>query len=284
VYSNSRTTALILIVIVLIGSGMTSTTVIADSQEIKWDHVNVALADETVYNDVTVAWKLEGYSMEITRADGVRVNISPTLIAKITDSDGVDITNEVAGLSPATDMSFALLGDEKTIPFQFKIMILAGLSGALTNADDSHKPLGAGYAGARFGFSDKIHASVIYRRQNVVESTSAAGGSFSTDAHEIHLMLGTRMTHPRRNDNYGYMEAGVILINFDQRFDNENKVWISDDTGDLGVVVQGGVAIPISENFAIDLNGILEYRPSLIIHGGESAILLGLNIALAYFN
>jgi len=92
------------------------------------------------------------------------------------------------------------------------------------------------------------------------------------------------MTHPRRNDNYGYMEAGVILINFDQRFDNENKVWISDDTGDLGVVVQGGVAIPISENFAIDLNGILEYRPSLIIHGGESAILLGLNIALAYFN
>ena len=47
---------------------------------------------------------------------------------------------------------------------------------------------------------------------------SAAGETFSTDAYEIPLMLGMRMTHPRRNNNYGYMEAGVIFVDYDQRF------------------------------------------------------------------
>jgi len=273
----------LLVVTVLVGIGMNSAVASADTPETTWDHVNVALVDSTVYHDVSLAWKLEGYSLEITKSDGERINVGPMAVTKITDRNGLDITNDVADLSPATNAKFALLGDKKTIPFQFKAMFLAGVSGVLTNTDDSHKPLGAVLVATRIALDERAHFSLFYRRQQVAESISAGGGSFSTNAHEIHLLLGLRTTHPRRNNNYGYMEAGVALINFDQRYDNNSNSWVSNNSNEVGLTLQGGVVIPFSENFAVDLSGILEYRPSLVIDGGESGIMVGLNVALVNF-
>ena len=254
----------------------------ADSDSI-WRHVNVTSVDGETLTDVTVAWGLAGFSLKVTAPDGREIGFSPAQVAMITDSEGNDITNIVAAASPASTVKFALLGDERSTPMHFTVMAAAGGTAGLLKGAGDFEPVGAFHAGARVRICSWSHLHVLYRRQQIGESVIHGDGDVSTSSNEVHILLGSRMTHPRRNNNYTYLEAGVALVKYTRRFNED--LTIVDELPDWrsGFSFRGGAVLPLTEHIGLDLGAILMTRPSLIENSMEPDILIGLNVAVAVF-
>ncbi|MEN8007792.1 MAG: hypothetical protein ABFS42_12305 [Candidatus Krumholzibacteriota bacterium] len=245
-----------------------------------WHHVSVTTADSTLYEDVSLAWGLSGYSINLTAADGTETTLSPSQVAAIRDSSGADITNAVADASPATDVDFALIGDRRAVPFEFKVLLAAGGTGGLISGDSSFSPTGAFFAGARVGLGSHIHLNCMYRRQRVVDTVHPHDTEISANANEFHLLVGYRTTPSLQNPNYSYLEMGLALVQFSEMFNAERNAWTGDGSSGLGVTLQGGLVIPLSSKVGLDLGGILMARPTLVEDISSPGLLIGINAAL----
>ena len=245
-----------------------------------WHHVSVTTADSTLYEDVSLAWGLSGYSINLTAADGTETVLSPSLVAFIRDSSGTDITNAVAEASPATDVGFALIGDERAIPFEFNVLLAAGGTGGLISGDSSFSPTGAFFAGARVSLGSHAHINFMYRRQRVVDTVHPNDTEISANANELHLLAGYRTTPSLQNPNYSYLELGVALVQFSKMFNSERNAWTDDGDAGIGVTLQGGLVIPLSSKVGLDLGGILMVRPTLVEDISSPGLLIGINAAL----
>ena len=255
--------------------------VAGQTDPVSWPHVTVSTTSGTVFEDVTVAWSLAGYSLKITHDDGRESELRPSEVATIRNAAGQDITNTVAEANPATDVNFALIGDQRIIPFEFALMLTGGGSGAMYQAGGDMDPTWSIFGGARISLGSRIYVNAQYRRQRVVEPVHAVGGEVSTDTNELHMMVGFRVTHPRENNNYHYVELGVSVISFPERFNAERGTWNDRGGSGAGFTLQGGVVYPISLRVGLDLGGTFMLRPALIEDSGNTGLLLGINAALA---
>lgn len=246
-----------------------------------WPHVRVTTIDDVVYGDVTAIWGLDGFSIKLLAADGTMTVLSPSQVASIWDGAGNDITNVIAAASPASDGISDLIGDRRTVPFEFHLMLTAGGSGTMNKGDGSFHPAGAVFTGARIPIGSLAHFHILYRRQRIVEGELTTGGSVSSDANELHFLLGFRVTHPQENNNYTYMELGVSLVNFEQRYNMELSTWNKDCGSATGVIIQGGVVFPLSSTIGFDLGGIMRLGPTVVEDGRHPGLLAGINGALA---
>ena len=199
---------------------------------VSWHHVSVTTTFGTTYEDVSVTWTLAGYSIKLTHSDGTETDLRPSQVETIRDSSGLDITNAVAEASEATDEDFALIGDKRIIPFEFGLMLTAGGSGAMYQAGGGFDPTFAFLGGARISLSSWIYLSAQYRRQRVIEPVYSTGGDISADTNELHFLVGFRVTHPKENNNYHYVELGVCVVQFPERFNAESGTW--NDGGSTG--------------------------------------------------
>ena len=100
--------------------------------------------------------------------------------------------------------------------------------------------------------------------------------SASTD---LLLLLGGRLKHPRENDNFAYLEGGVLLANFDERFTGDDAAGVSADRQASGLLAQGGVVLPLSPTRGVDVGLALISRPPLIEGTGRN-LTISLNLAL----
>ncbi len=247
-----------------------------------WHHVSVTTADSTLYEDVSLAWGLSGYSINLTAADGTKTVLSPSQVASIRDSTGADITNAVAEASPADDVGFALIGDERAVPFEFNVLLAAGGTGGLIKGEGSFSPTGAFLAGARISLGSHAHINLMYRRQRVVETVSANAMEISGNTNELHFLVGYRTTPSLQNPNYSYLELGVALIQFSKMFNADRLAWTDDGGSGLGVTLQGGLVIPLSSKVGLDLGGIFMMRPTLVEDISTPGLLIGINAALTF--
>lgn len=248
---------------------------------VSWPHVSVTTISGTNYDDVSVTWTLAGYSIKLTHADGTEIDLRPSQVETIRDSTGLDITNAVAEASGATDVNFALIGDERIVPFEFGLMLTVGGSGAMYQADGGFDPTFAFIGGARASLSSWFYLSAQYRRQRVVEPVHSLGIDVSTDTNELHFLVGFRVTHPRENNNYHYVELGVSVVQFPERFNAERGTWNDSGSTDTGFTLQGGVVFPFSSRVGLDLGGTFMLRPALVEDSTNTGLLLGINVALA---
>lgn len=247
-----------------------------------WTNVTVIMADGTRHENVTVSWALEGYQLALIAQDGTGIMLGPLNIASIQDASGSDITQAVADVCPADDVGFALLGDDRTVPFTFKVMLGAGGSGAMTTGDGSGSPVWAGFAGLRIGGVKRMHLHALYRRQQMAAAYGASGGQVTGASHEIHIMLGYRLKHPLENNNYAYLEAGLALMDYDQKISTAGGGEIPSAGWESGLTVQGGAVLPLSDSFAVDLGALFMVRPPLVEDGGSQGMLFGLNVGLTF--
>lgn len=248
---------------------------------VSWHHVSVTTNSGTTYEDVSVTWKLEGYSLNLTHADGTETDLRPSEVETIHDSNGLDITNAVAEASDATDENFALIGDKRVVPFEFGLMLTAGGSGAMYQAGGGFDPTFAFLGGARISLSSWAYLSAQYRRQRIVEPVHSLGGDISTDTNELHFLVGFRVTHPKENNNYHYVELGVSVVQFPERFNDERGTWNDSGSTGTGFTLQGGMVFPFSSRVGLDLGGSFMLRPTLVEDSSETGLLLGINVALA---
>ena len=245
-----------------------------------WQHVSVTTSEGSLYEDVSLAWGLSGYSINLTAADGTETVLSPSQVASIRDSSGTDITNAVAEASPATDVGFSLIGDERAVPFQFNVLLAAGGTGGLIKGDGNFSPTGAFLAGARINLGSHAHLNLMYRRQRVVETVHTNNTEISANTNELHFLLGYRTTPSLQNPNYSYLELGVALVQFSEMFNADRLDWTDDGGSGLGVTLQGGLVIPLSQKVGLDLGGILMVRPTLVEDTSSPGLLIGINAAL----
>ena len=272
----------ILVFSLAVGLVIPSVTAAADPADpAAWQHVSVTMVDGVEHRDVTLTWALEGYSIKLVSPEGEETLLSPTRIVAILDSGGHEITDQVADASPATDASFALLGEGRVTPFLFDLMLTVGVSGTMNKGEGSFHFGGAALAGARISLGSRTHIHLLYRRQGITEEAHGYGGTISTNANELNLLFGLRLNHPRKNNNYSYIEMGLSLIGYDNRFNEESGAWVGGGVSGPGVTVQGGVVIPFSSRVGLDLGGIFMVRPPLVEDSRDPGLLFGLNAALA---
>lgn len=254
--------------------------VLAIGDDGPWPHVSVLQVGGRVYDDVTLSWALDGFLLELATGDGTVTSLSPDQVDKVKDGLGRDITDAVGEACPATGLTYRLLGQGKNVPFVFAVMVDLGCGSAVTTDSGDFSPLATLLGGVRFNASKRLHLRVGYRRQRLVESTSVAGGEIETDADELHLLLGTRMSHPRENNNYSYLEGGVALIRFDERFADGSGTVPADDRTGLGATLQGGVVLRLSAHLGLDVGGLVMARPGLIVESTGPNLMFGVNAAL----
>lgn len=247
-----------------------------------WQHVSVTTSEGVIHEDVSLAWGLSGYSINLTAADGTESVLSPSQVASIRDSSGTDITNAVAEASPAADVGFALIGDKRAVPFEFNVLLAAGGTGGLIKGDGSFSPTGAFFAGARISLGTHAHINLMYRRQRVIETVSATDAEISGDTDEFHFLVGYRTTPSLQNQNYTYLELGVALVQFSRMFNTDRLAWTDDGGSGLGVTLQGGLVFPLSSKVGLDLGGIVMMRPTLVEDISTPGLLIGINAALTY--
>ena len=247
-----------------------------------WHHVGVTTSEGALHEDVTLAWGLSGYSIILTAADGTETVLSPSQVASIRDSSGADITNAVADASPATDVGFALIGDERAVPFEFSVLLAAGGTGGLIKGDGGFSPTGAIIAGARVSLGSHAHLNFMYRRQRVVETVHTNDTEISGNANELHFLVGYRTTPSLQNPNYSYLEMGVALVQFSRMFNSDRLEWTDDGGSGLGVTLQGGLVLPLSSRVGLDLGGIVMMRPTLVEDISTPGLLVGINAALTF--
>jgi hypothetical protein len=254
--------------------------VLAIGDDGPWTHVTVLQVGGRVHDDVTLAWALDGFLLELAAGDGTVTSLSPDQVDKVKDGLGRDITDAVGEACPATGITYRLLGQGKNVPFVFAVMGDLGCGSAVTTDSGDLSPLLTLVGGARFSVGERLHLRVGYRRQRLVESTLVSGGDIETDADELHLLLGTRMSHPRENNNYSYLEGGVALIRFDQRFADGSGTVPADDLTGVGATLQGGVVLRLSAHLGLDVGGLVMARPGLIVGSTSRNLMFGINTAL----
>ncbi len=247
-----------------------------------WHHVSVTTSEGALHEDVTLAWGLSGFSINLTAADGTETVLSPSQVASIRDSSGADITNAVADASPATDVGFALIGDERAVPFEFSVLLAAGGTGGLIKGDGGFSPTGAIIAGARVSLGSHAHLNFMYRRQRVVETVHTNDTEISGNTNEFHFLVGYRTTPSLQNPNYSYLEMGVALVQFSRMFNSDRLEWTDDGGSGLGVTLQGGLVLPLSSRVGLDLGGIVMMRPTLVEDISTPGLLVGINAALTF--
>jgi hypothetical protein len=235
----------------------------------------------TSYEDVSVVWTLEGFSLRMTAPDGTETDLRPSEVAAIHDSDGNDITNAVADANPATNVDFALIGDRRIVPLTFDLMLTGGGGGALYQAGGGLDPTWAVSGGVRIGLGERFHVHTQYRRQRIVEPVHTTGGEITDFTDELHLLLGFRATHPRENNNYHYVELGLAAVRFPDRYHAGRRSWNGRGGTGAGFTLQGGVVYPFSSRVGLDLTGTFMLRPTLVEDSSSTGLLFGINAALA---
>jgi hypothetical protein len=116
----------------------------------------------------------------------------------------------------------------------------------------------------------------------LTEAVHSLGGEITSNANELHFLMGFRTNHPRENNNYLFVELGAALIQFEDRFNEEREAWNDKGGTAVGATVQGGVVFALSPRWGLDLSGILMVRPTLIEDSADPGLLFGINLGLAY--
>ena len=122
--------------------------------------------------------------------------------------------------------------------------------------------------GLRLAAGERAHVRFGYRRLRVREDAGVPLRQVSAQADELQLLVGMRMTHPRDNSNYSYLEAGLVQVGGQAR-------------AGTGAVLQGGVVLPVSPRLGVDLGALLMSRPSLDDQADQTVICFGVQAALA---
>jgi opacity protein-like surface antigen len=245
-----------------------------------WTHATVVEAGGAVHDDVTLAWALDGFLLELTNRDGTVTTLSPDQVDKVKDGLGRDITDDVGAACPATGITYKLLGKGRTVPIEFGIMADAGGGPAWTTGSGDFAPSLALLGGVRVRVGERAHVRLGYRRHQVVESTSVVDREVESTTDELHLLVGVRMSHPRENNNYSYLEGGVAFIRFDERYEGEDGTVPAEDLTDLGFTLQGGVVLPLSKRVGVDLGGLAMLRPTMSAVSTGPLLMVGINAAL----
>jgi hypothetical protein len=265
---------------VLLLVAMTLATAALGAAPAAWTHVTVLRADGGRLADVTLAWALGGYLLEAKTADGQVTTLSPDQVRQVLSFDERDLTDEVGAACPADDIDFHLLGSRKHVPFRFALMADAGGGVALSNGNGGSKANGALVAGLRVGISDQLHARVGFRGQHASEATSAVGGTMAADTGELLVMMGIRLTRPRENNNYAYLEAGVSLVHYSDRFGADGRSLADADLVTISPALQGGVVLPLNRHVGVDIGGFVSSRGSLDAAAEQTVLSVGATVGV----
>lgn len=245
-----------------------------------WTHVTVLRADGGRLNDVTLAWALGGYLLEAKAADGRVTTLSPDQVRQVLSFDQRDVTDEVDGACPADDIDFHLLGSRKHVPFRFDLMADAGGGVALSNGNGGSHSDGVLVAGVRVAAGDLFHVRLGYRRGRVSEAASTGGAAMEADTGEMLAMVGLRLTRPRENSNFAYLEAGVTLVHYSDRFGRDGAPSAEADLLTISPALQGGVVLPLNRHLGVDLGGFVASRGSLDADAGQTVLRVGATVGV----
>ena len=254
----------------------------AATDDQRWYGVTVITIDGTVYEDVELTWKLDGFLLRLLDANHTETDLNPRIVANIVTADGRDITREVADASPST-ADFTVLGDLSSEPFVLAWSLDAGGSAGFTSGYGGLEASGAWFAGLRRGLGDRFHLRLQYRSQYVRERVPAHGAVLATWTDELSLLVGYRPIHPRRNRNLIYLELGPVAVRWRQGYDPRTGLLVDSDVVEAGVVLRGGVLFPLSSRFGLDVGSVISARPPLASGSDKVGWVLGLNVALAVF-
>lgn len=246
-----------------------------------WDHVNLEKRDGAVLADVRLAWVLDGYLLEATAADGTVTTLAPTQVRAVRAADGRDLTAEVGDACPATDVDFRLLGDRARDSFDFSLMADLGAGLAVGTAKDGGSPRIVLLGGLRAGMGDRAHVRAGLRRQQLAQSAPLGGAALESASTDFVLLFGGRLLHPRENDNYAYLEAGPMLVRFDERFRGDDGLDPATARNAAGFLAQGGAVLPLSPSRGLDLGASVAVRPPLV-EGTGAVYEFSVNVALAW--
>lgn len=246
-----------------------------------WDHVKVERRDGTALEDVRLAWVLDGYLLEATAADGSVTTLAPTHVLAVRAADGRDLTAEVGDACPATDVDFRLLGDDARVPFDFGLMVDLGGALALSAAREGGAPRPVLLGGLRAAVGSGAHIRVGLRRQGLVQGAPLGGPVRESASTDFCLLVGGRILHPRENDNYPYVEAGVMLVRFDERFRGDDGRSPSTVMNAAAFLAQGGAVLPLWPGRGLDVGAAVAIRPPLI-EGAGVVYEFSVNVALAW--
>lgn len=244
-----------------------------------WPHVTVERKDGSLVRDVTLAWVLDGFLLEATAGDGSVTTLAPSQVRAVLAADGRDVTDEVGAACPARDVDFRLLGSRARRPFLFALMGDAGVGVAVGNSPGGGDPVPVLLGGLRVAVAGPLHVRLGLRRQDLEQAAGTGGGLRSSAGTDLLLLLGGRLRQPRDNDNFAYLEGGVLLARFDERFAGDDGGAVSDERSAAGVLAQGGVVLPLSPTRGVDVGLALMSRPPLIA-GTGSNFAISLNLAL----
>lgn len=265
---------------VLLLVAMTLATSALAATPAAWTHVTVLRADGGRLDDVTLTWALGGYLLEAMAADGKVTTLSPDQVRQVLGFDQRDLTDEVGAACPADDIDFQMLGSRKHVPFRFALMADAGGGVALSNGNGGSNVNGALVAGLRVGISDQLHARVGFRGQHASEATSLVGGTMAADTGALLVMLGLRLNHPRENNNYAYLEAGIALVHYSDRFGADGRLLADADLVTISPALQGGVVLPLSRHVGVDIGGFVASRGSLDAVTGQTILSVGATVGV----
>lgn len=244
-----------------------------------WPHVTVERKDGTIVRDVTLAWVLDGFLLEATAGDGSVTTLAPAQVRAVRGPDGRDLTDEVGAACPAQDVDFSLLGRRARRPFVFAWMGDAGAGLAVGSSPGGGDPVPVLRGGLRVAAGERLHVRLGLRRQHLEQEAAMGGRRRDSASTDLLLLLGGRLKHPRENDNFAYLEGGVLLAGFDERFTGDDAAGVSADRQASGLLAQGGVVLPLSPTRGVDVGLALISRPPLIEGTGRN-LTISLNLAL----
>lgn len=244
-----------------------------------WPHMTVVFRDGTSIQNVTLTWVLDGYLLEAIVADGTVKTLAPSNVKAVLARDGSDMTDVIGAACPASDVDFRLLGKGARVPFTFSIMGDAGAGLAVGSAKGGGSPVLVLLGGVRAAVGGTMHARLGARRQDLEQVPDVGGAARSSAGTDLLLMLGTRLKDPRENDNFGYLEGGLLLTFFDNRFPGEDGGAEPGTLTAAGLAAQGGVVLPLSPTHGLDIGLAAMSRPALI-EGTGRCLMLSLNLAL----
>ena len=247
-----------------------------------WPDCTVTLLDGTVYEHVEVAWKLEGFLVRLTTADRREINLNPREIATIHDAQGRHITQEVADASPA-DAGFPVLGAHKDEPLRLGLSADVGAAGGMSGGYSGMVWSGGWFAGVRYAFAERFHVRAQYSNYYVREHVPHRSSPMETWTDEVSLLLGYQPIHPRRNRNYTYIELGPVLVNWRERYDPETASIIEGGDPGVGGLLRGGVILPVSSRFVVDLGAQFSLRPSVVEGADDLGWVFGVYVAVGVY-
>lgn len=240
-----------------------------------WPHSTVVCRDGTFVRDVTLSWVLDGYLLEAIAADGTVTTLAPSHVKAVLAPDGSDLTDIVGAACPAHDVDFRLLGRGSRTPFTFTVMGDAGAGLAIGTVRGGAGPVPVLLGGLRASLGGRLHARLGLRRQGLEQEPDLGGAAFSSASTDVLVLVGGRLKDPRENDNYAYLEGGLVLVRFDERFGDGPDLARSAH----GAAAQGGVVLPLSASRGVDIGVTAMSRPPLLDGAGHS-LMVSFNVAL----